>query len=81
VGFQVSAIVIERFGDGGLQRYKILYEILLITFPYVGADLAGLVRCAGSIALARARQDGCGVEGLLITLDDVEQALLEIKKK
>lgn len=56
-------------------------EYLLFTFPYVGADLAGLVRCAGSIALARARRDGGGVEGLLITLDDVEQALLEIKKK
>lgn len=39
------------------------------------------MRCAGSIALARARQDGGGVEGLLITLDDVQKALLEIKKK
>jgi SpoVK/Ycf46/Vps4 family AAA+-type ATPase len=36
-------------------------------------------RCAGSIALSRARRDGGGVESLLITLDDVKQALLEVK--
>jgi len=48
------------------------------TGGYSGADLAGLVRNAGSIALARARNQGDGgVEGLLITLDDVAKALDE----
>lgn len=37
------------------------------------------VRAAGSIALSRARRDGSGVEGLLITLEDVQQALTEVK--
>lgn len=50
-----------------------------ITDGYSGADLEGLVRCAGSIALSRARKEGAGVEALLITLDDVKQALLEVK--
>lgn len=49
------------------------------TGGFSGADLAGLVRCAGSIALARARKDGSGVEGLLITLQDVKQALKELR--
>ena len=40
---------------------------------------AGLVRNAGSIALSRARVDGSGVDGLLITLEDVMQALEEVK--
>lgn len=48
------------------------------TGGYSGADIAGLVRCAGSIALARARRDGFGVDGLLVTLDDVKQALKEV---
>jgi vesicle-fusing ATPase len=47
---------------------------------FSGADIAGLVRCAGSIALARSRNDGNGVEGLLITLEDVKQALTEVKR-
>ena len=50
-----------------------------VTGGYSGADIAGLVRCAGSIALARARRDGFGVDGLLITLDDAKAALLEMK--
>eukprot|EP00986_Skeletonema_menzelii_P004513 scaffold1543_cov128-Skeletonema_menzelii.AAC.8 len=49
------------------------------TSGFSGADIEGLVRCAGSIALSRARRDGGGVESLLITLDDVKQALLEVK--
>jgi vesicle-fusing ATPase len=48
------------------------------TGGYSGADLAGLVRCAGSLALSRARRDGSGVEGLLITLEDVRRALKEV---
>ena len=47
------------------------------TFGYSGADIAGLVRNSGSIALARARVDGGGIDGLLITLEDVKQALTE----
>lgn len=51
-----------------------------VTGGFSGADLAGLVRCAGSIALARARNDGSGVDGLFVTLDDVQQALIEIRQ-
>lgn len=50
-----------------------------VTDGFSGADIAGLVRCAGSIALARAREDGGGVEGLIITLEDVAEALKEVK--
>ena len=49
------------------------------TGGFSGADIAGLVRCAGSLALARARRDGFGVDGLLITLDDVKESLREVK--
>merc|ERR1712176_604066 len=41
------------------------------TTGFSGADIAGLVRCAGSIALSRARRDGNDVEDLLLTLEDV----------
>jgi vesicle-fusing ATPase len=50
------------------------------TKGFSGADIEGLVRCAGSLALARARQDGSGVDGLIITLEDVINALDEVKK-
>jgi SpoVK/Ycf46/Vps4 family AAA+-type ATPase len=49
------------------------------TNDFSGADIAGLVRAAGSLALSRARRDGTGVDGLLITLEDVQQALTEVK--
>jgi vesicle-fusing ATPase len=46
-----------------------------------GADLAGLVRCSGSIALARSRIQGDGdIQDLLITLEDVMLALEEVKR-
>jgi SpoVK/Ycf46/Vps4 family AAA+-type ATPase len=51
-----------------------------VTGGFSGADIAGLVRCAGSLALSRARQDGNGVDGLLITLEDVKRALVEVKR-
>lgn len=51
-----------------------------VTKGFSGADLQGLVRCSGSIALARARQQGYGLEGLIITLDDVMNALEETKR-
>jgi len=51
-----------------------------VTGGFSGADLAGLVRCAGSHALARLRRNGEGVENLLITMDDVKAALKEVKK-
>lgn len=51
------------------------------TEGFSGADCAGLVRSAGSLALARARnQDGGGLENLLITLGDVAGALEEVKE-
>ena len=50
------------------------------TKGFSGADIAGLVRCAGSVALSRARRDGSGVDGLLITVEDVLLALKEVKQ-
>ena len=50
------------------------------TKGFSGADLQGLVRCSGSIALSRARRDGSGVHGLLITLEDMCQALDEVRQ-
>jgi vesicle-fusing ATPase len=50
-----------------------------VTGGFSGADIAGLVRCAGSLALSRARKDGYGIDGLVITLDDVKQALREVR--
>ena len=49
------------------------------TGGFSGADIAGLIRCAGSIALARSREQGDGIESLVITLEDVKQALAEVK--
>ena len=50
------------------------------TGGFSGADIAGLVRASGSLALARARkQDAGGIETLFVTLADVAQALQEIK--
>jgi vesicle-fusing ATPase len=50
------------------------------TRGWSGADLAGLVRCSGSLALARTREQGGNLqEDLLITLEDVHQALSEVK--
>jgi SpoVK/Ycf46/Vps4 family AAA+-type ATPase len=50
------------------------------TGGFSGAEIEGLVRCAASIALSRARKDGSGVDGLIITLEDVSQALKEVKQ-
>ena len=50
-----------------------------VTGGFSGADLEGLVRCAGSLALSRVRGEGAGIDTLVITLDDVKQALTEIK--
>jgi len=49
------------------------------TGGFSGADIAGLVRCAGSIALARSRQQGNSIDNLIVTLSDVKQALEEAK--
>ena len=56
------------------------YDLAVVTAGFSGADIAGLVRCAGSLALSRARKDGNGVEGLLITLEDVKEALKEVRQ-
>ncbi len=58
-----------------------LYDLAAdtVTGGFSGADLQGLVRCAGSIALARARRNNYGVEDLQVTLEDVKEALIEIK--
>ena len=64
-------------GSAGRLSYDLAADYA--TGGFSGADIAGLVRCAGSIALARSRQDGNGIEGLLITLEDVMLALEEVK--
>lgn len=61
-------------------RRPIYYDLADATAGYSGADIAGLVRCAGSIALSRSRKSGSGVDGLLITLEDVKQAMLELRR-
>jgi vesicle-fusing ATPase len=51
------------------------------TGGFSGADIAGLVRCSGSIALSRSRSQGGGtIDSLLITIEDVIQALDEVKQ-
>jgi vesicle-fusing ATPase len=71
-----------------LRRRGRLSEPLLQSFDdlakktkgFSGADIQGLVRCAGSLALVRARSDGSGIEGLLITLEDMLNAITELKR-
>jgi vesicle-fusing ATPase len=73
----------QRLGSLFAKNSKFInpaYDLAAVTTGYSGADIAGLVRCAGSMALARARKDGSGVEGLLITLEDVKQSLKEVKR-
>ena len=49
------------------------------TSGFSGADLAGLVRCAGSLSLDRCRRQGEGnLDDLIITLEDVHRALVEV---
>jgi len=71
--------VVDAF-PAALSRYNFDLAADSVTGGFSGADLAGLVRCAGSIALARSRKDGNGIEGILITLEDVQQALQELKE-
>ena len=66
-------------GGGGRRQIKDLASDRY-TKGFSGADIAGLVRCAGSLALSRARKDGSGVDGLLITIEDVLVALKEVKQ-
>lgn len=61
------------------EKIRPTYDLAAVTDGFSGADIAGLVRCAGSLALSRARKDGNGVDGLLITLEDVKLALEEVK--
>lgn len=59
-------------------RRSITYDLAAETEGFSGADIAGLVRCAGSRALARVRKEGTGVDCIVITLDDVKQAIYEV---
>ena len=69
-------------GDGIIGRTRQIRDLASdrYTKGFSGADIAGLVRCAGSLALSRARRDGSGVDGLLITIEDVLVALKEVKQ-
>lgn len=49
------------------------------TRGFSGADIAGLVRSSGSLALSRVRRNGEGLESLLVTVEDVLEALKEVK--
>jgi vesicle-fusing ATPase len=49
------------------------------TRGFSGADIAGLVRSSGSLALSRVRRNGEGLENLLVTVEDVLEALKEVK--
>ena len=55
------------------------FDLAAATEGYSGADIAGLVRCAGSLALARTRNMGGGIDELIITLDDVKASLKEVR--
>lgn len=57
------------------------FDLAAATEGYSGADIAGLVRCAGSLALARTRNSGGGIDELMITLDDVKASFYEVKKQ
>ena len=70
--------IAKRFFDGVPLFRRITYDLAAETEGFSGADIAGLVRCAGSRALARVRADGAGVECIIITLDDVKQAIDEV---
>ena len=50
-----------------------------ISGGFIGSDRDSLVSYAGSIALSRARGKGAGIDTLVISLDNVKQALTEIK--
>lgn len=61
-------------------QQKASVDLADATEGFSGAGIAGLVRCAGSIALARCRQDSRNVVELKITLEDVKSALEELKE-
>ena len=63
----------------GLRAGARNFDLAACTVGFSGADIAGLVRSAGSLALQRARSDGSGIDGLKITLEDVKAALREVK--
>ena len=73
---------LRRRGTGGTRGTRFVKDICAdrYTKGFSGADIEGLVRAAGSIALARARSDGSGVEGLVVTLEDVLQGLEEVRQ-
>lgn len=62
------------------QKVRPCYDLAAETDGFSGADIAGLVRSAGSLALSRARKDGSGVNDILITLEDAKEAVEEVKK-
>mmetsp|Transcript_13122 Transcript_13122/g.38603 ORF Transcript_13122/g.38603 Transcript_13122/m.38603 type:complete len:524 (-) Transcript_13122:135-1706(-) len=70
----------KRSWANPFRRRETLADLARMTDGFSGADIAGLVRCAGSIALSRSRQQGHGVDGLLITMEDVASALKEVKQ-
>ena len=78
----IKTLVGKSLNSISMRRNLIINDLASdrLTKGFSGADIQGLVRCSGSIALSRARQQGMGLEGLLITEDDVLQALEEVKR-
>mmetsp|Transcript_9401 Transcript_9401/g.18310 ORF Transcript_9401/g.18310 Transcript_9401/m.18310 type:complete len:730 (+) Transcript_9401:149-2338(+) len=62
------------------QKVRPCYDLAAETEAFSGADIAGLVRSAGSLALSRARKEGSGVNDIMITLEDAKHAIEEVKK-
>lgn len=77
--FDIHLKALRKRGRLSNPLLRSLDKLAKKTKGFSGADIQGLVRCAGSRALARARSDGSGIEGLLITLEDMLNAVTELK--
>lgn len=71
--------VLRRKGRLSQPLLQSLDDLVKQTKGFSGADIQGLIRCAGSLALARARIDGGGIAGLLITREDMLNGIAELK--
>lgn len=64
----------------GTWTRRSLMETLTIDYKVLTIAISHYMHFqAGSLALSRARKDGSGIEGLMITLEDAKRALEEVK--